>query len=140
MELDLSSLQRAVDALENTLQRANDDKLMSSLDDVTQNAIRSGVIQHFEFCYELCWKFIQRWLRLNVSPEEAEPMTRKELFRAAAAYGLIQDAVRWFGYGDARNLTSHTYDPQVAERVFAAANRFALDARFLLEQLESRNA
>ena len=57
MELDLTSLQEAVHALGETLARANDEKLMSSLDEVTQLAIRAGVIQHFEFTYELSWNF-----------------------------------------------------------------------------------
>lgn len=122
-----------------TLARAEDDKLMGSLDEVTQNAIRAGVIQHFEFTYELSWKFIQRWLRLNASASDAEPLTRRELFRTAARYGLITDPQPWFGYSESRNLTSHTYDRAVAERVYAVAGRFLADSRFLLEQLELRN-
>ena len=74
---------------------------MSSLDEVTQYAIRAGVIQHFEFTYELSWKFIQRWLRLNASAEDAEPLTRRELFRTAARYGLIGDPQPWFRYSEA---------------------------------------
>ncbi len=139
MELDLTSLREAVHALSETLARANDEKLMSSLDEVTQYAIRAGVIQHFEFTYELSWKFIQRWLRLNASAEDAEPLTRRELFRTAARYGLIGDPQPWFRYSEARNLTSHTYDRAVADRVFEAATDFLEDAHYLLEQLELRN-
>lgn len=124
MELDLSSLTKAIKAVDETLQRATDDKLMSQLDDVTQNAIRAGVIQHFEFTYELGWKFIQRWIRLNISPEEAEPLTRRELFRTAARHGLIADPQPWFSYSEARNLTSHIYNLTVAGRIFGTAVRF----------------
>lgn len=138
MELDLTSLQDAVHAMSETLARAQDEKLMSSLDDVTQLAIRAGVIQHFEFTYELSWKFIQRWLRLNASPADADPLTRRELFRAAAQYGLISDPKPWFKYSEARNLTSHTYDRAVADQVFAAAARFVQDARYLLERLKQQ--
>lgn len=112
---------------------------MSSLDEVTQYAIRAGVIQHFEFTYELSWKFIQRWLRLNVSPADADPLTRRELFRSAARHGLIVDPEPWFRYSEARNLTLHTYDKAVADRVFEAASDFLNDVYFLLEQLELRN-
>lgn len=139
LELDLTSLQEAVHALGETLARANDEKLMSSLDEITQLAIRAGVIQHFEFTYELSWKFIQRWLRTNASPADAEPLTRRELFRTAARYALIANPQPWFKYSEARNLTSHTYDKAVADRVFEAASQFLKDSRYLLEQLELRN-
>lgn len=139
MELDLTSLREAVHALSETLARANDETLMSSLDEVTQYAIRAGVIQHFEFTYELSWKFIQRWLRLNASPADADPLTRRELFRTAARYALISEPQPWFRYSEARNLTSHTYDRAVADRVFEAASSFLDDVHFLLEQLEQRN-
>ncbi|MBN1587380.1 MAG: nucleotidyltransferase substrate binding protein [Candidatus Omnitrophica bacterium] len=137
--LDLSSLQKALATLDETIQRATDSSLMGGLDKVTQNAVRAGVIQHFEFTYELCWKFIQRWIRLNRTPEDAEPRARKELFRLAAEYGLIEDPVPWFDYAEARNLTSHTYDEVKAERVYEASLRFLPDARYLLEKLEQNN-
>lgn len=139
LELDLSSLQEAIHALGETLARANDEKLMGSLDEVTQYAIRAGAILDFEFTYELSWKFIQRWLRLNASPADAEPLTRRELFRTAADYGLIANPQPWFKYSEARNLTSHTYDRVVADKVFDAAALFLEDGRYLLEQLELRN-
>jgi nucleotidyltransferase substrate binding protein (TIGR01987 family) len=94
MPLDLTSLEKAVNALRAVLARAEDRTLMSGLDETTRQAIRSGVIQHFEFTFELCWKFMQRWLRENSIPEDADlPRTRKDLFRHAARLGLIEDPV-----------------------------------------------
>ena len=60
MPLVLDSLQKSVTALEVVPTRANDEPFMSSLDDVAQNAIRSGVIQHFEFTYELIDEALDR--------------------------------------------------------------------------------
>lgn len=105
-----------------------------------EEVIRAGVIQNFEFTYELCWKFMQRWLKDNQNREEAGlPRTRKELFRMAARYELIKDPLPWFEYGDARNLTAHTYNEDKAEIVFKQAVQFVDDARYLLEQLERLN-
>lgn len=83
---------------------------------------------------------MQRWLRENWVSEEIElPRTRKELLRVAARRGLISDAVPWFGYGDARNITTHTYDEAKAQAVYEVAIRFLNDARALLNRLDALN-
>ena len=140
MKLDLSSLRKAVDSLEKTLKVAENKILAAELDNDVKDAIRAGVIQNFEFTYELCWKFMRRWLKENADVEEAEyPRTRKELFRLAARFGLIKEPLSWFSYGDARNLTSHTYDEDKAEMVYQTAVGFLGDARYLLDRLQKHN-
>jgi nucleotidyltransferase substrate binding protein (TIGR01987 family) len=139
MPLELDSLKKAVSALNSVWAKSNDAELMGKLDEITQNAIKSGVIQHFELTYELCWKFIKRWLEVNISPTAADGVTRRELFRLAAENRLIVDVDEWMRHHDARNLTSHTYDPAVAEGIYAAAHDFARNAQRLLEALEARN-
>jgi len=140
MKLDLSTLRKAVESLEKTVNIADDKNFMSGLNDDQKNAIRAGVIQNFEVAYEFCWKYMQRWLKENAAGGEAElPRTRKELFRMAARYGLIKDPLPWFSVGDARNLTSHTYNEEKAESVYNSAVDFIDDARHLLEKLEKRN-
>ena len=140
MNLDLSSLRKAVDSLEKTLKVSKNKILVAKLDNDVKDAIRAGVIQNFEFTYELCWKFMRRWLRENADVEEAEyPRTRKELFRLAARFGLIKEPLSWFSYSDARNLTSHTYDENKAESVYETAVGFLGDARYLLDRLQEHN-
>ena len=139
MPLELSSLRKAVAALNAGLEKSNDPKFMTGLDETTRNVIKSGVIQHFEFTYELCWKFIKRWLEANISPGVADGVTRRELFRMAAENRLIVDVEAWMRHHDARNQTSHTYDLRIADSVHAAARVFSLDAQKLLNALEARN-
>jgi len=140
MKLDLSSLRKAVESLERAIGVTNDDTFIASLSDEAKDAIRSGVIQNFEVAYEFCWKYVQRWLKENVPVEQAEnPRSRKELFRLAARFGLINDPESWFSYGDARNLTTHTYNENTAESVYETAVVFAKDARRLLQKLEDSN-
>jgi nucleotidyltransferase substrate binding protein (TIGR01987 family) len=140
MKLDLSSLRKAVESLERAISVTDDNHFISGLSDDAKDAIRAGVIQNFEVAYEFCWKYIQRWLRENAPSEQAEfPRSRKELFRLAARSGLVKDPLTWFSYGDARNLSSHTYDERKAESVYVTALDFVKDARILLETLEELN-
>lgn len=138
MSLDITSLKKAVDALERSLRVA--DENATSEDENLLETLQAGVIQNFEVAYEQSWKFIQRWLKENQSPDEADyPRTRKELFRMAARYKLVNDPEPWFSYGDARNLTSHTYDVSQATQIFACAKLFFADAKALVEKLETLN-
>ncbi|MBI1390963.1 MAG: nucleotidyltransferase [bacterium] len=140
MLLDLSSLRKAVQALKQLAERTVNEVELGALDETILIGLQAGVIQHFEFTYELSWKFMQRWIRLNVSPEDADnPRSRKDLFRHAARLGLIEDPARWFSYAEARNLTSHTYDDHAAESVYETAIKFVRDAESLVNELERRN-
>lgn len=140
MKLDVTSLEKAVFAFDSAVHVANDHSFMAGLTQEQSDTIRSGVIQSFEFTYELCWKFIQRWLKEHRHLEEAEhPRTRKELFRLAAKQGLIEHPEKWFDYGDARNITSHTYDRKTAMLVHEVANNFLGDAKIFLKKLKEKN-
>jgi len=134
MPLDLSSFKKAVDSLDRAIkvaaERTNFDR---------QEVIRAGVIHTLKITYELCWKFMKRWLELNVGGATVDGVTRKELFRLAAESRLITDVENWFKYHAARNETAHTYDPDKAAEIFALAAPFAIDARKLLQVLEQRN-
>ena len=139
MALDLNNLEEAVTALNRALALSDDSVFMGPLDPVAQSVFKAGVIQHFEFTYELCWKLMKRWLELNVSPTTADGATRRELFRYAAESRLIDDVDAWMAHHKARNQTSHTYHADIAEVVYVAAHEFARDAIRLLAVLKARN-
>ena len=139
MTLQLESLTKAVASLNAVLAKSDDAEFMRGLDDVARNAVKAGAIQHFEFTYELCWKFMKRWLETNVSATAVDGVTRRELFRLAAEQRLIVDVEQWMRHHAARNQTSHVYDPVIAEEVYVAAHAFARDAILLLAALEARN-
>lgn len=140
MTLELGSLERALAALDRSVHAARAYEEMPQVDEEFREVVRAGVIQCFEVAYEQCWKFVQRWIRENQSPEEAEnPRTRKDLFRAAARLGLVGDPLPWFEYAGARNLASHTYDEETAASVFEAAKRFCADGHDFLARLRASN-
>lgn len=138
MALDLDSLRKATTSLERALSVAAPGRLKEMPTD-QQEVIKAGVIQSFEFTYELCWKFMKRWLETNISPMVADGVTRRELFRLAAENRLIEDVEQWMRYHDARNQTANIYDPAILQDVYAAAHRFSEDAARFLAALEARN-
>jgi len=138
MTLDLSSLRKAVNSLERAIKVA-DTMIKGDVNTDQEEVIRAGVIQNFEFTYELCWKFMRRWLEENVPGEVIDGVTMKELFRIAAEHRLIKDVAAWFAYHRARNETSHIYDEKKAESVYDEVIRFAAASKDLLEVLETKN-
>ena len=139
MKLDLSSLRKAVESLEKTIKVADDRAFMSGLNEDQKEAVRAGVIQKFEFTYELCWKFMKRWLEVNLGPVYVEGVSRRQLFRLSAEHRLVGDVDLWMEYHDARNETAHTYDENTAEEVFETAQKFLVDAKKLLQAIEAQN-
>jgi len=138
MELDLSSLRKAVGSLGRAIKVA--EKIIEGGSDTDEEeVIRAGVIQNFEFTYELCWKFMQRWIEINSAGQAVDGFTIKELFRVAAERQLIPDVEVWFGYHRARNKTSHIYNETVAKDVYETVRHFWDDATALLKTLEDRN-
>jgi len=139
MALDLSSLRKAVNSLERALNVSLKKQADANADDDDRETIRAGVIQNFEFTYELCWKFMKRWIEENISHEAADGVTRKQLFRMAAENRLLERVEKWFEFHQARNKTSHVYDEEIAEQVYAATKEFLPQAKLFLERIEARN-
>jgi len=66
-----------------------------------------GVVQRFEFTFELAWKTLKDYLEKEgmTFPE----VTPKTVFRSAFQAGLIFDGESWFQMIDDRNRSSHIY-------------------------------
>ena len=137
--LELDALQRAVQAYTVACLVAKDDAVIHKLSTELQDVIKAGIIQHFEFTYELCWKFIKRWLEKNYGSSEVDGVTRRELFRLAAENKLITSVEQWMHFHQARNQTSHTYDPDIALEVYNTSLDFLQVAQHLLQQLQGKN-
>ena len=61
-----------------------------------RNLLQAGVIQHFEFWYELSWKTLKRKLAVVMpSPEILDTLSYQGLIREGAQKGYIADAEKW---------------------------------------------
>lgn len=137
MALDLTSLEKAVNSLERGIKVAS--ALSEGADPDQKEIVRAGVIQNFEFTYELCWKFMKRWLEMNGEGPSIDGASKKELFRIASERRLIDNIEAWFRYAEARNLTSHTYDGETANDIYETAKVFLADAKHFLDKLKEKN-
>jgi nucleotidyltransferase substrate binding protein (TIGR01987 family) len=139
MWIDLSPAEKALISLSGAIDSALDKQFMDQLTDIQSKTMRAGVIQNFEFSYELCWKMLRRVLIELEGSEEITQLSRKDLFRLAAQKGLMVDPEKWFVFHRARNETSHTYNEAKANEVFNIACDFISSANDLMSNLKVRN-
>lgn len=137
--LDLSAFEKALNALDEAIRAGASEELKQLLTPGQYNTLRSGVVQSFEFTYELSWKFIKRWLEANLGAVYVDGVSRRELFRIAAEHRLIADVEQWMFFHKLRNLTSHTYDEDTANEVCTGAELFYRQACLLRNALAARN-
>lgn len=92
-----------------------------------------GMIQAFEFTYDLAWKTLQDILREYKRPNDnGGPSV---ILAQALADGYIQDEEGWKELKKSRELSSHTYDEETADEI--ASNIVEL-YHGLFIQLETR--
>jgi len=75
---------------------------------------KQGVIQGFEFTFELAWNLMKDYL-------EEQGITgiigSKNAIRHAFNKGIIEDGEAWMEMVEGRILSSHTYDEETAEKL-----------------------
>jgi len=105
-----------------------------------ETIIRDGLIQRFEFTYELAHKTLKRALEsASASPGQVDQMGFADLIRSGSERGLLLgDWPRWKAYREMRGKTSHTYDEKIASEVISGVGEFLAEAEFLLGRLRAR--
>ncbi|MBF0109895.1 MAG: nucleotidyltransferase substrate binding protein [Magnetococcales bacterium] len=133
-ELDLSPLERAVQRLDEGLSRYQLD--------VSDIQIRDGLIQRFEFTYEISHKMLRRFLAsASPSADVIDDMLFPDLIRTGNEYGLLLgNWTDWKKYRECRGKTSHTCDEMMAIDVVRYIPAFLNEARYLLEQLQKKKS
>ncbi|MCF2949115.1 nucleotidyltransferase substrate binding protein [Paraglaciecola aquimarina] len=77
---------------------------------------KQGLIQAFEFTYELAWNVIKDFYQYQ--GEEGIQGSR-DAFRTAFSRGLVEHGEIWMQMIKSRQLSSHAYNIVVAETVFS---------------------
>lgn len=132
MNPDLTPLENAIERLREGIVRYEQD--------TGDTQVRDGLIQRFEFAYEISHRTLKRYLEAtSASPEQYDVMPFQDLIRSANEQGLLLgDWPRWRAYRDMRARTSHTYDEAVALQVVAGIPAFLDEAATLCARLRDR--
>lgn len=137
LTLDLSSLRKVLASMSDALDVVRDDAWFNQQNDKVRHTLIAGVIQNFEFVYEISTKMLRRRLEMDaLNPSEVDFANFRDVLRIAAEKGLITNVPDWFGYRQMRNITAHTYDHQKAQQVYEGTQTFMMDAWRLLAWLE----
>ena len=138
--LDLNALRSALASLEDGLSVVSDDAWFKQQSPKVQNTLVAGVIQNFEFVYEISFKMIKRRIELDSASSNAvDALSFRDILRLAGETGLIDNVAAWFNYRTMRNITAHTYDHEKARQIYQGALTFVGDAKNLLARLDVLN-
>ncbi|RKD21067.1 nucleotidyltransferase [Ammoniphilus oxalaticus] len=97
-----------------------------------EDIVYDGVIQRFEFTFELSWKLMKQFLEYNGISEIRSP---RSTIREAFTYGLIKDEEQWIDMMVDWNKTSHLYDEEEVKLIYEKIKSYYSD---LLSNLYGR--
>ncbi len=98
------SYRRAIERLEDALS-----------EDESNPLLYDGVIQRFEFTYELAWKMIKAYLEYAGIVEVNSP---RVAFKEGFSAGLVDNGDTWIEMISDRNMTVHLYDKEKAKEIY----------------------
>lgn len=132
MELDLTPFNNALKKLIEGLERYELD--------TSDDQVRDGLIQRFEFTYELAHKMMRRYLaESSANIESINELSFQGLIRTASDKKLIKgDWSDWSTYREMRGKTSHTYDETIAILVVEGIPAFIEEASHLQKVLTKK--
>ena len=94
-------------------------------------AEKGGLIQFYEMAFELAWKLLKDYL-YELGFDINSP---REAIKQAYQSDIINSGQEWIDALEDRNLTTHTYDEETAEKVVKSINESYFP---LLDELYNR--
>ncbi len=94
---------------------------------------RDGAIQRFEYCFDLSWKTLKRFLEKRGLLDLNSP---RSVFTAAYSENIIDDEQLWATIILKRNASVHTYNQVLANELFSLLPKFYNDMLNLLQKMK----
>lgn len=89
---------------------------------------KEGLIQRYEYTFELSWKTIKDYLEAK----GVVAIFPRDVIKEAFRYGIVQEGEVWLDMLEKRNLLSHTYDEK---RFNMAINRISKQYYYAISQV-----
>ena len=106
-------------------------KLDDGIKQVKDQLDQDGVIQRFEFTFELLWKT----LKLFLTTEGITTKSPKEAFR----FGLLEDANIFLDMLEDRTQTAHIYSEDISNKIYhRIKNKYLKAIKTLQKELQKR--
>lgn len=130
---NITALENAENRLQEMLARYNKEH-----DD---EAVRDSVIQRFEFTYSIALKTLRKYfIERAFVLEEVNQMSFNEMIRTASQLNLlVSNLEKWTVYREMRNMTSHTYDEEIALQVVSIIPDFSKEIAYLITRIKESN-
>ena len=81
----------------------------------------------------MLWKVLQEFAKFQ-GIEVASP---RGAFRTAADLGVVENVNIWFDFLKDRNLTTHLYSQDEADKIFSHMSSFAQETQKIISKIES---
>ena len=93
------------------------------VDEPYSTIVRDASIKRFEYSFDIFWKLIKDYLRVQEGIECASP---KSCFREAFKVGILseEETVKVLEMTDDRNLSTHTYDEESIEEIYQQVRNY----------------
>ena len=101
---------------------------------------KQGMIQAFEYTHELCWKTMKDFI---IEKGNQQVYGSKDAIREAFNLGLIHNGEGWMKMIESRNLSSHTYNNDIADDIVSSIMQEYIDlfidfANTMSDQLQDK--
>ncbi|HHV14974.1 MAG TPA: nucleotidyltransferase [Gelria sp.] len=129
----MGSLETKLSNFKNALQRLKE-AVEQFKQDNTNDLLRDGLIQRFEFTYELAWKTTREYLKELGIVDRNSPKT---VFKEAYAQKIIIDETNWLLMLKDRNTMSHMYSEELSQEIARRiTDSYLSEFELLLSKLE----
>ena len=128
--LDFTALENSVYRLKEVVEKYKENE--------KDSIVRDSLIQRFEFTYSISLKLLRRYfMERAFFVDDINSLSFNDMVRTATRLGLLKsDLEMWTKYREMRNLTSHTYDEEVALKVEKIVPCFYEEELYLLKKFK----